>query len=217
LSREERFPKAFKLMRIYAFLWQTFVFVPVRIKGKENIPADGPFLICANHSSFMDIPVTYTVFPRYFIFTGKKEIERWPLFHIFYTSGMNILVDRHNPKGDFKAFKRMMEVIDKGNPLVVFPEGTISKRAPKLTSFKEGAFIIAQKKNVPIVPVTFMNNWKRLERKGFWKGLCGPGFSDVIIHPVINTDMFTKEQVKELKEQVKNTISKPLYQKYRVN
>ncbi len=57
------------------------------------------------------------MFEDYFVFTGKKEVEKWPLFHIFYTSGMNILVDRKNKMGLIKAFKRMMEVIDEGHPL----------------------------------------------------------------------------------------------------
>ena len=70
------------------------------------------------------------------MFTGKKEIENWPLFHKFYTSSMILLVDRNNKMGLVRAFKRMMEVIDEGHPLVILPEGTISKIAPKLIEFK---------------------------------------------------------------------------------
>lgn len=204
-------------MRIYAYLWQFFAFTPININGKDNIPTEGPFLICANHGSFMDIPVIYVTFQNYFIFAGKKEIEKWPLFHIFYTSGMNILVDRHNPKGDLKAFKRMMETIDAGHPLAIFPEGTITKNAPLLGEFKDGAFLLALKKEIPILPVTFLNNWRRLERKGLWKGHGGPGISKVIIHQPINCVNYNKSDVEVLKELIKKTISDPIYQKYHIN
>ncbi|MCE9540701.1 MAG: 1-acyl-sn-glycerol-3-phosphate acyltransferase, partial [Bacteroidetes bacterium] len=77
---------------------------------------------------------------------------------------MNILVDRDTRTGNFKAFKNMSYAIDDGNPLVIFPEGTISKDAPKLTTFKSGAFAIAIQKQIPILPITFVTNWKLLSR-----------------------------------------------------
>ena len=167
LSKKERFPSAFKLMKFNAKLLLYLGGIFLKIKGKENIIKDQPFLICSNHSSFIDIPCLYSMFEDYFVFTGKKEVEKWPLFHIFYTSGMNILVDRKNKMGLIKAFKRMMEVIDEGHPLVILPEGTISKTAPKLTEFKPGSVSLAINKQIPILPITFTTNWKRLQRKGF--------------------------------------------------
>ena len=108
LVKKERFPTAFKVMRFYAKLWLLLSGIFPRVKGKENLITDQGVLICANHSSFVDIPCLYSFIDSYYIFTGKKEIEKWPLFHIFYTSGMNILVDRHSKKGDLKAMKRMI-------------------------------------------------------------------------------------------------------------
>ena len=213
LAKEKRFPKAFKLMRVYAFMWQVFVFVPLRVKGKENIPANGTYIICPNHSSFMDIPCMYLVFKKYFVFTGKKEIEKWPLFRIFYTSGMNILVDRKNPKGDIKAFKRMIQDLDKGNPLAIFPAGTISKNTPKMGDFKPGPFSLAVQKQVPIVPVTFVSNWRRFQRKGLL-GLAGPGFSDIVIHPPVYTEGLHKGDVPSLQDKVRNIINGPLQEKF---
>ncbi len=150
------------------------------------------------------------------MFTGKKEVEKWPLFHIFYTSGMNILVDRHNKMGLIKAFKRMMDVIDEGHPLVILPEGTISKAAPKLAEFKTGSVSLAVRKQVPILPITFTTNWKRLQRKGLLKGKAGPGISEVIIHPLILTNGLTKEDTDELQLKLRNIINSPLHKKYGV-
>ena len=156
------------------------------------------------------------MFKQYFVFTGKKEVEKWPLFHIFYTSGMNILVDRHNKMGLIKAFKRMMEVIDEGHPLVILPEGTISKVAPKLTEFKSGSVSLAITKQIPILPITFTTNWMRLQRKGFLHGKAGPGISEVIIHPLIPTNGLTKVDTDALQLKLRDIINSPLHEKYGV-
>src|SRR5690606_5691855 len=94
LAKESRFPTAFRFIKGFARLWLWGCGIFIRVKGRENIIRDKPFIICSNHSSFIDPATLYSIFPQHFVFTGKQEIEKWPLFHIFYTSGMNILVDR---------------------------------------------------------------------------------------------------------------------------
>ena len=189
--------------------------VKLKVKGKEQIPNGKSYLICANHSSYIDIPCLYTIFSHYFVFTGKKEIEKWPLFHIFYTSGMNILIDRNNARNAVVAFKRMGEVLDENHPLFIFPEGTISKTAPEMAEFKSGVVSLAIKKQVPILPVTFTTNWKRLQRSGFWKGKAGPGIAEAIVHPLISTIGMTKEDTHVLQQTLKNTINTPLKRLYK--
>jgi 1-acyl-sn-glycerol-3-phosphate acyltransferase len=148
------------------------------------------------------------------VFTGKKEVEKWPLFHIFYTSGMNILVDRHNKMGLIKSFKRMMEVVDEGHPLVILPEGTISRVAPRLSEFKPGSVSLAITKQIPILPITFTTNWIRLQRKGLLKGKASPGISEAIIHPLISTTGLTKADADELQLKLHDIINSPLREKY---
>jgi 1-acyl-sn-glycerol-3-phosphate acyltransferase len=210
LAKPSRFPKAFIVMRGYAFVLLLFAGVFMRVKGKENIPEEGAYIICTNHTSFMDTFCIYSIFHRYFVFLGKKEIEKWPLFHIFYTSGMNILVDRHSKVGALKALKRMSREIDRGNPLMIFAEGTISKQAPKLGPFKSGAFSMAIQKQVPVLPVTFTTNWKRLQRAGIWRGKAGPGIAEVIIHKPVITTGLKKNNTEQLQEQVRAIINEPL-------
>ena len=216
LSNESRFPKAFKVIRFYAKSWLFFTGVYVKVKGRENILKGQPFIMTANHSSFLDPTCLYSIFDEHFVFTGKQEIEKWPLFHIFYTSGMNILVDRHSRMGVLKSFKRMMDVIDDGKPLVILPEGTISKDAPKLAEFKTGAVSIAIQKQVPLQPVTFTTNWKRLERKGWFTGKASPGVVEAIIHPAISTKGYTKADTDLLNEKLREVINQPLKEKYGV-
>ena len=216
LSKKERFPTAFKIMKFYGKLFLFCSGVFMKIEGRKNIIESQPFLICSNHSSYLDIPCLYSIFDQYFVFTGKKEVEKWPLFHIFYTSGMNILVDRNNKMGLIKAFKSMMDVIDEGHPLVILPEGTISRVAPKLTEFKTGSVSLAIRKHVPILPITFTTNWIRLQRKGLFAGKASPGISEVIIHPLISTNKLTKNDTDELQLKLRDIINAPLHDKYGV-
>ncbi len=155
-------------MRFYALFWQYGVLAPVRIKGNAHLPQGEPYIICCNHTSYMDIPCIYAVFKDYFVHAGKKELAKWPLFKVFYTSGMNIMVDRQNESGSLLALKKMMRVLKRGIPIVLFPEGTISPHAPKMIEFKSGVFSLAISKQVAVLPVTFVSNWKRIQRKGIY-------------------------------------------------
>lgn len=214
LSRKKWFPAAFKLMRLYAKLWLFFTGIKLVVKGKNNVIKNEPHIICANHSSYIDIPCLYSFFDKYFVFTGKQEIEKWPLFNIFYTSGMNILVDRNNTQKASLSIKKMMTVLNEGHPLIIFPEGTIPKNAPLPGEFKPGATSLAIKKQVPILPITFTTNWERLQRSGLLKGKASPGIAEMIIHKPIYTKEFQKSDPDALDLLLKETIFNPINEKY---
>ena len=216
LAKEERFPTAFRFIKGFSRVWLWGCGIFIRVKGRENIIMDKPFIICSNHSSFLDPAPLYSIFPQHFVFTGKQEIEHWPLFHIFYTSGMNILVDRHSRIGAMKGFKKMMAVLEKGLPLVILPEGTIPVDAPKMGEFKSGVTALAIQQQIPIIPVTQTTNWKRLQRRGFMTGKASPGIAEVIIHPPIETKGLTKSDADELMKKLWDTINKPLHKMYGV-
>ncbi len=210
LSQPGRYKYAFPMMRYHAFLILVLTGVFMKVKGKNNIPSTGAFVLCSNHSSFVDTWCIYSLFKRYFVFTGKKEIEKWPLFHIFYTSGMNIMVDRSSLASSFRALRRMAFELKKGIPLVIFPEGTRSKEAPTLAPFKPGAFAVAIQSQVPILPVTFVSNWKLLGGGNFLTSSAMPGISEVVIHAPISTLGLTKTDVDELSQKVRMIIQFPI-------
>jgi 1-acyl-sn-glycerol-3-phosphate acyltransferase len=123
---------------------------------------------------------------------------------------MNILVDRKSVTGSHRAFLKAEQEIDKGHCVALFPEGTIAPKAPQMLPFKNGAFKLAIEKQVPIVPVTFINNWNLLEDKAFWKSRCRPGVATVVIHPYIETKGMTEEDLLSLKTKVFEIINQPL-------
>lgn len=140
---------------------------------------------------------------------GKQEIEKWPLFNIFFTKGMHILVDRKNPIKAQRSFLKAAKEVDKGNNLIIFPEGTIWPFAPKLKPFKNGAFKMAIEKQVPIVPITFVRNFKLLKTGAFFKAPARPGISEVIIHEPIETKGMKETDMLSLRNQVFEIIQSP--------
>lgn len=209
LADRARFKYAFKLKRFWAWLLQLSAGIVLVRRLKSPLPK-GPYIICSNHSSYMDIILMYRVFSEYFVFMGKKEISSWPLFKIFFTKKMNITVDRKSLKGAHQAFVDAGHEIDAGNSVMIFPEGTIPMNAPKMKKFKSGAFRLAIEKGIPIVPVTFVGNWKIMKGSKLLKGEAGPGVSKVYIHPYIDTSSMTVEDTERLSQRVFNTIQWPL-------
>lgn len=209
LSKRGWFPKAFQLKKFWA---RWILYVPgIFIKVKYETPADElphPAVYCANHSSYLDIVMSYLVIPHYYVFMGKQELDKAPLFRIFFKE-MNILVERGNNKASHRAFMRAGEEIDRGNGSFIYPEAGISSNG-KLRGFKNGAFKLAIEKQVPIVPITYLNNWKLLQNGGFFKSFGGPGISNIIVHKPIPTKGLTENDLVSLKTKVYETISKEL-------
>lgn len=207
LLNEKWFPLAFKLKRFWArwLLHASGVFVSV--KGKNNIKkTKKPVVYCSNHVSYLDIVVSYIFIPNFFVFMAKKELQKAPLFNIFFKK-MDIPVDRKSRLGSHRAFVQAAQKIDKGVSVFLFPEGTISKDS-KLKNFKNGAFKLAIDKQVSVVPITFLNNWKILQNGGFLKSNGRPGISKVIVHEPISTKGMTDTDLVSLRDKVHAIILK---------
>jgi 1-acyl-sn-glycerol-3-phosphate acyltransferase len=205
LSRKEWFPLAFKLKKFWA---RWILTVPgLFLTVKRSIPKDElphPCIYCGNHVSYLDIIASYLITPKYFVFMGKQELDKAPLFRIFFKE-MNILVDRSSNVASHRAFMRAGAEIDKGHSLFLFPEGTISSFG-KLRGFKNGAFKLAIEKQIPIVPVTFVNNWKLLQNGGFLKSHGRSGISKVVMHEPIPTIGMNEGDLVSLRTKVHEII-----------
>jgi 1-acyl-sn-glycerol-3-phosphate acyltransferase len=178
---------------------------------KRKVPASKlpkTAVYCGNHVSYLDIIVSYLITPNYFVFMGKQELDKAPLFRIFFRE-MNILVDRSSNTASHRAFLRAGKDLEKGDSVFLFPEGTISSFG-KLRGFKNGAFKLAIDKQVPIVPVTYLNNWKLLQNGGFFKAHGRPGISRVVIHEPIPTVGMTEKDLLSLRTKVYEIIQKEL-------
>ena len=133
----------------------------VNVDGKEHLSKDENYVFVANHFSMMDIPMMFFVVPKFGVFVGKSSLENLPLFGYMYKK-LYIGVDRRNADSRGLVYKMGIEALGKDKNLIIFPEGTISMKAPKMLPLKDGAFSIAQQSGKKIVPVTIFNNWKIL-------------------------------------------------------
>ena len=139
---------------------------------------------------------------------AKKELAKIPLFGIFFRT-IDIAVDRSSAIGSHKSFVTAAERIQAGYSIIIFPEGTIWKFAPKLKPFKNGAFKLAIDNNVPIVPITFYNNYKILPDEKF------EFYSQPLsykIHRVEATNHLKGEDANGLRDKIFAIIEKELNQ-----
>lgn len=213
LSKKKWHKITIEIIRFHVLMMQVLGGIITVVKRVEKAPVRKPYVICPNHSSYLDIPLVFRIVKDYFIFLGKREIENYPLFHIFFTKEMNVLVDRSSKLGSHKAFMQACEEIDKGNCVLIFPEATIPDNAPVLNPFKNGAFKLAIEKQVPIIPVTFTGNWKILQGSKMFKGKAGPGITKVIVHRSIDTKGMTENDIAALKNRVFEVMNAPLLEK----
>lgn len=210
LSREKWYPIAFKINQGWSRVLQVTLFVPLIKKLEAPFPKS-PYIVCANHTSYLDIVLMYSVIPDYFLFIGKHELLKWPLLRVFFLK-WNITVNRQNRIEAVKSIVRASHEMDQGTSIAIFPEGTMppANEAPQMVGFKNGAFKLAIKKQVPIVPVTFLNNYKLFSdhTMPFRKGR--PGISRVIVHEAIETKGMTDQDLVPLKKRVREVIEKAL-------
>lgn len=196
----------FVLKKMWSKFLEILLFVPLSVKGRSNFPKGQPYVIVANHASYLDIVLMYGVVPEFFLFLGKAEILKWPIINYVFGK-MDIPVERGSITQAAKALELCRKEIDKGHSIAIFPEGGWdSKRAPKLQRFKNGAFKLAIEKQVPIVPVTFLDNYYLFSDQSdlFFNGR--PGISRTIVHEPISTTGLTQDDLVSLRNQTHQLI-----------
>jgi 1-acyl-sn-glycerol-3-phosphate acyltransferase len=212
LKKETSFPWVFKVKKIWAhvIIWPALIFY--KIEGKRLIHKGQAYVFCPNHTSYLDIMLIYIAIPVYFHTMGKAELLKVPLFRRFFQR-MNIPVNRKSKMDAHRAYRRAGQDIDKGISITLFPEGTIHADCPVMARFKNGPFRLAIEKQIPIVPVTFVNNWILLP-DNYPQRIGHPGVAKIIIHDPIPTTGMTEQDLEKLKRAVYEAINRPLEDHY---
>jgi len=125
-----------------------------KISGVDNVPSTGPVLYCPNHVSDSDPAVVVTGIPREAWFIGKSELfENWFTNWLFRAMhGLPIKRDT----ADRAALRRIEELLKRGEPVVIFPEGRCAQDG-KLQRIQPGAALMSIRTGAPIVPIGLMN------------------------------------------------------------
>lgn len=202
ILKEAWYPYFFKLARFWAKFILTGMGFRWMIK-KEQIPeSDQSYMFIANHTSMADIMLMLVSVKNPFVFVGKAELAKIPLFGFFYKRTC-ILVDRNSEKSRKAVFLRAQKRLKQGLSICIFPEGGVPDEDIILDDFKDGAFRLAISHQIPIVPMTFLDNKKRFSFV-FFSG--GPGKMRVKIHPFLNTEGLTSKDSKNLNTQARSII-----------
>ncbi len=184
-AREEWYPIFFKIARAWA---KTNLFVMgfrVKISSEQEVNTSKSYMFCANHTSMIDILLMLAVVKNPFVFVGKAELGKLPIFGFFYKR-TSILVDRDNPESRKAVFTEAERRLKLGLSVCIFPEGKVpDDESIVLDEFRNGAFILAIEHKIPIVPMTFYDCKKRFSYT-FFSG--SPGKLRVKIHRFIETE-----------------------------
>lgn len=133
-----------------------------KITGLENLPENGRYILAANHLSYADPPLVGSCIKKKIYYIAKKELFRIPVFGWFIKKMNAFPVDREI--ADAGALKNALKILESGNILLVFPEGTRYKPG-KIRKLKNGSAMLSIASNSPVVPVAVINSDKLISFK----------------------------------------------------
>lgn len=204
---ERTYPQFFWLARN---IWAKFILYGMgcfpKIEWEQKLEKGKSYMLVANHTSMLDIMLMLKVSKTPFVFVGKKELVKIPVFGFFYKR-VCILVDRESSRSRVGVYRRAQKRLNEGSSICIFPEGGVPDERLILDKFKEGAFKMAIAHKIPIVPITFYDNKKRFPFT-FLSGC--PGVLRVKVHEFVETGILCEEDKLTLREEVRETILREL-------
>lgn len=202
---------AHRLNKIWG--WGIFICSGLRYQVIHEFRQDPeqPYIFCANHTSYIDIPAIYLSIKGEPVFVAKQELSKVPLFGYMY-SRLHINIDRNNAKSRAETLIKGKELLKEGKNIIFFPEGTIPKheKNPEMIAFNDGPFRLAIDQQIPVVPVTIPYNWLILPDNGKW--LAQPHKIRIIFHEPIQTSGMERKDIELLKQKTFQTIENRLMQ-----
>jgi 1-acyl-sn-glycerol-3-phosphate acyltransferase len=179
------------------------VYWRMTVEGREHIPAEGPFVLAPVHRSNIDFAVASSLTRRRMRFMGKDSIWKIkPLGAVFSFMGA-YPVHRGGP--DREALRRTIAMVEGGEPVVIFPEGT-RQSGPTVQPLFEGAAYVATRTGIPIVPVGIGGSAKAMPKGS---KLLYPAKIHVIIGPVLRPQL--PEEGKRSSRRATHELSEQLH------
>ncbi|KMQ71110.1 glycerol acyltransferase [Chryseobacterium koreense CCUG 49689] len=157
--RKEHYKYAYKFIRIWCFgmfYGMGFRYELIKLTDKK-IDKNRQYVFISNHTSLMDVMLPCLLMPNHpLCYVGKKELVKIPIFGTIYKR-ICVMVDRNSAKSRADVYRRCAERMKEGQSIVIFPEGGVPDDTTiLLDSFKDGAFILSSKHEVPIAVFTFV-------------------------------------------------------------
>ena len=147
--------------RAWAKLTMKSILSPFRVTGLEQIDTTKPHVFAVNHGSALDIPALYAFLPFQFRIVHKKELWSYPIVGWHLKRSGQVCVDQQHPTRSVGQIKSALRTLKSGMPLVIFPEGGRTSDG-KIQPFLPGAFFLAIKAQVDIVPIALRGMYELL-------------------------------------------------------
>jgi 1-acyl-sn-glycerol-3-phosphate acyltransferase len=136
------------------------------LKGAENLPKEGAALYVANHQSYVDVAAVLSAIERPVGFVLKDDLEGIPFFDKWITHMQCVPIARGEARKALEAILKAAKLMKNGHDMMLFPEGTRSRKGNEMLEFHWGSFKCALKAKCPIVPIAFVDSFKVLDQKG---------------------------------------------------
>lgn len=206
LLKDNYYPYFFRLAKI----WGRFILVGMGFSRKVSIETSlnpkSSYMFVPNHVSMIDIMLILSVIDHPFVFVGKEELAKIPVFGTLYKRAC-ILVNRNDKNSRKAVYKKVQKRLNSGLSICIFPEAGVPEEHIVLDRFKDGAFKIAIDHEIPIVPISMPDNKKRFSFT-FYSG--GPGKIRIKIHAPIETKTLSFKDTRALNSEVRAIILKAL-------
>lgn len=201
--KEKFYPQFFVVARFWARIIIYGMGFRPSIEREEKPQKDQSYMFVANHTSMMDIMMMLHAVKNPFVFVGKKELAKVPLFGFFYKRTC-ILVDRKSMHSRKDVFNQAQRRLSQGVSICIFPEGGVpDDETVALDPFKDGAFRLAIEHQIPIVPLVFYDNKKRFSYT-FFSGSLGRMRAKIL--PFFSPQDYTQGNKAKLKQEVREAI-----------
>jgi len=135
------------------------------VYGIENIPKDNRICLVGNHQSNFDIPLIIANIPKVIGFISKVELSRIPMLNLWMYVIRCPFINRNKKEQAIEIIRKRVQTIEKGHPMLIFPEGTRS-RMQDMNSFKKGGLSAIIEADTTILPLTVCNTYSFFEGGG---------------------------------------------------
>lgn len=176
----------------------------VKVEGMENIEPGKSYIVLSNHQAMLDIPLLY-VLPFNFKWVSKREVYKIPVFGWVLRMHGDIAIERGGAASAKKMINQCDAMLKQGVSIVMFPEGTRTKNG-QVQAFQPGAFILAKKSKVDLLPVVIDGTFDALQNSKGKFGIAVPHVFHVKILPPVTPDQIKDLNFNDISERLHDQI-----------
>ena len=202
------FDKDGRILHGFARAWSKLIMKtilsPLRVAGLEKIDTSKTYVYAVNHASALDIPILYAFLPFQFRIVHKRELLSYPIVGWHLKRSGQVCVDQQNPARSIGQIKSALRTLKNGMPLVIFPEGGRTSDG-RIQPFLAGAFFLAIKAQVDIVPIALVGTYELLPMNTYH---IKPRPLEMRVGEPIATAGMTLREMEELADRVRDQLQK---------